>query len=305
MINKGKMSKVVYPRGRQGQDRMDKWKVEREQSINKINWNLKQPEQHKVFCSSWLTMSESLKSYSLLLASLFKHSVETEEWQLMVKMCQLWTITVINSSLSVLRTSLVAQWVKNPPTMRETWVRSLGWEDPLEGYPLQYPGLENSMDCIVRGVAKSQTQLSNSHLTSLQCPPYGIKDSILQGSVYFRWGWTLSFFCEKPALADAWHFLPSTQAQKMERMHGRFHTTMGGKRRTREDGPSAPFSLSFRKYLTFLVLIRKTTLVGRMGREMGGRFRREGIWIYLWLILADVWQKTTQFCKAIILQLKE
>ena len=28
--------------------------------------------------------------------------------------------------------SLVAQIVKNPPAMRETWVRSLGWEDPLE-----------------------------------------------------------------------------------------------------------------------------------------------------------------------------
>ena len=28
--------------------------------------------------------------------------------------------------------SLVAQMVKNPPAMRETWVRSLGWGDPLE-----------------------------------------------------------------------------------------------------------------------------------------------------------------------------
>ena len=28
--------------------------------------------------------------------------------------------------------SLVAQLVKNPPAMRETWVRPLGWEDPLE-----------------------------------------------------------------------------------------------------------------------------------------------------------------------------
>jgi len=28
--------------------------------------------------------------------------------------------------------SLVAQVVKNPPAMQETWVRSLGWEDPLE-----------------------------------------------------------------------------------------------------------------------------------------------------------------------------
>ena len=32
----------------------------------------------------------------------------------------------------VLLTSLVAQLVKNPPALRETWVRSLGWEDPLE-----------------------------------------------------------------------------------------------------------------------------------------------------------------------------
>ena len=32
-----------------------------------------------------------------------------------------------------------------------------------KGYPLQYSGLENSMDYIVCGVTKSQTQLSNSH----------------------------------------------------------------------------------------------------------------------------------------------
>ena len=29
-------------------------------------------------------------------------------------------------------TSRVAQMVKHLPTMQETWVRSLGWEDPLE-----------------------------------------------------------------------------------------------------------------------------------------------------------------------------
>ena len=28
--------------------------------------------------------------------------------------------------------SLLAQMVKNPPAVREAWVRSLGWEDPLE-----------------------------------------------------------------------------------------------------------------------------------------------------------------------------
>ena len=42
---------------------------------------------------------------------------------------------------------MVAQTVKNLPAMQETWVLSLGWEDPLEegqhGNPLQYSCLEN------------------------------------------------------------------------------------------------------------------------------------------------------------------
>jgi len=33
-----------------------------------------------------------------------------------------------------------------------------------KGYPLQYSGLEISMDCIVHGVTKSWTRLSNFHL---------------------------------------------------------------------------------------------------------------------------------------------
>ena len=59
---------------------------------------------------------------------------------------------------------LVAQTVENLPAMQETWLRSLGWEDPLEkekATPLQDSGLETSMDCLVQGVTKSWTQLSN------------------------------------------------------------------------------------------------------------------------------------------------
>ena len=41
-----------------------------------------------------------------------------------------------------------------------------------------------------------------------------------------------------------------------------------------------------------------------MGWEVGGRFKRKGTWVYLWLIHVDVWQKPTEYCKAIILQLK-
>ena len=34
--------------------------------------------------------------------------------------------------LKQVHASLVAQMIKNPPAIWETWVRSLGWEDPLE-----------------------------------------------------------------------------------------------------------------------------------------------------------------------------
>ena len=36
----------------------------------------------------------------------------------------------------------------------------------------------------------------------------------------------------------------------------------------------------------------------------GGRFKRDGTYVYRWLIHAITWQKPTQYCKAIILKLK-
>ena len=56
--------------------------------------------------------------------------------------------------------SLLAQLVKNPPAMWDTWVHSLGWEDLLEKGKATHSsnsGPENSMDCVVHGVAKNQT----------------------------------------------------------------------------------------------------------------------------------------------------
>ena len=62
--------------------------------------------------------------------------------------------------------SLVAQTVKNPPTMRETWVLSPGWEDPVEkgmatvfawGIPMD----RGARRATVHGVVKSWTQLSD------------------------------------------------------------------------------------------------------------------------------------------------
>ena len=107
------------------------------------------------------------------------------------------TIALISHS------SLIAQLVKNPPAMQETWFDSWVWKihwrrDRLptsvflgfpcgsagkesacnigdlgsipglgrypgegNGYPLQYSGLENSMECTVHGVTKSLTRLSD------------------------------------------------------------------------------------------------------------------------------------------------
>ena len=55
--------------------------------------------------------------------------------------------------------------VKNPPAMRETWVRFLGWEDPLEeGMAIhssilawRIPKDRGAWQAAVHGVAKSQT----------------------------------------------------------------------------------------------------------------------------------------------------
>ena len=41
-----------------------------------------------------------------------------------------------------------------------------------------------------------------------------------------------------------------------------------------------------------------------MGREVGGRFKREGTCVCLWLIHVDVWQKPSLEYKVITLQLK-
>ena len=64
--------------------------------------------------------------------------------------------------------SLVAQLVKNPPAVQETWVRFLGWEDPLEKgkatHSVFWP--REFMDCIAHRVTESRIRLSNFHFLS-------------------------------------------------------------------------------------------------------------------------------------------
>ena len=64
----------------------------------------------------------------------------------------MWTKIKTGEAHLFLRASPVAQKVKNLPAAQETWVQSLGQEDPPEKgmatptSPLQYSCLENSMD---------------------------------------------------------------------------------------------------------------------------------------------------------------
>ena len=61
--------------------------------------------------------------------------------------------------------------VKNLPAMQETWVRSLGWEDPLEEEMTTHssilawkiPWTEEADGLQSMGVAKSRTQLNDFH----------------------------------------------------------------------------------------------------------------------------------------------
>ena len=62
--------------------------------------------------------------------------------------------------------SLVVQLVKNLPAMRETWVQSLGWEEPLEKGNATHSSIL-AWRITVHGVTKSQAQLGDFHsLTS-------------------------------------------------------------------------------------------------------------------------------------------
>ena len=66
-------------------------------------------------------------------------------------------IYIYYSSPIYIKTSLVAQLVKNPPAMWETWVRSLGWEDPLE------KGMATHSSILAWGILWTVQRVTNSY----------------------------------------------------------------------------------------------------------------------------------------------
>ena len=77
-----------------------------------------------------------------------------------------------------------------------------------KGYPLQYPGLENFMDCRVHGVAKSQTHLSNFDLTS-EAPEKNVRSATVDGLLNISQDW------DRPLTLQGYviHFCPRFQSK--------------------------------------------------------------------------------------------
>ena len=61
----------------------------------------------------------------------------------------------IGYPLQYSRASLVAQLVKNLPVVQETWVQSLGWEDPLEKGKATHPSI---LSWRIPGTVQSMSQ---------------------------------------------------------------------------------------------------------------------------------------------------
>ena len=81
----------------------------------------------------WRILIESFYSY-IFLSILYKCGTG---FFIVFLFCFLWNEPphlriIIYSPIKMTGTSLVAQLLKNPPLMQETWVRSQGWDHPLE-----------------------------------------------------------------------------------------------------------------------------------------------------------------------------
>ena len=68
--------------------------------------------------------------WAVLIVGKINNKVKVKVTQLCLTLCYPMDYTGV---------ALVAQLVKNPPAMQETWVQSLGWEDHLEKERLPTP----------------------------------------------------------------------------------------------------------------------------------------------------------------------
>ena len=105
------------------------------------------------------------------------------------KVFQCFHFFPIGNPLQYSWASMVAQLVKNPPAMWETWVQSMGWEDPLEKgkatHSSFWPGESHGRRNLV-GYSPRGHRVGHDWATSLICHEVGLNAMIL---VF----WTLNF----------------------------------------------------------------------------------------------------------------
>ena len=121
------------------------------------------------FCGkeNWVNLNKLIAS---LIAQLVKNPPAIQETPGLIPGSGRPTGEGIRYPLQYSWASLVAQLANNPPAMLETWVWSLGWEDPLRKGKATHSSILAWRipwtDCIVHGVAKSWSWLSDFHFTS-------------------------------------------------------------------------------------------------------------------------------------------
>ena len=102
----------------------------------------------------------------------------------------------------------MTQLVKNLPATWETWVWSLGWEDPPEKETATHSSiLAWRMDCLVHGVTKSRTGLSDLHF---HFPPIDSKVYLGRKHFSFFWPWILYLMVSSPLTHQAWSWFQAS-----------------------------------------------------------------------------------------------
>ena len=104
--------------------------------------------------------TQNVKSLGTVILKTRKRSEQIENQQVFLSKQEDWSHRE-NSHPSSPRASLVVQLVKNLPAMQETWVWSLGWEDPLEKGKATHSSI---LAWRIQSMgSQSQTQLSDIH----------------------------------------------------------------------------------------------------------------------------------------------
>ena len=124
--------------------------------------------------------------------------------------------------------------------------------------------------------------------------------------------WGMASHSSILACRDPWIEEP-LQSRRLQRIrhwnkHTNTHThTIFQKCKHLRRFSNAYFNILFQRLKRIHYVITADNLERYEGdwQEVWGRFKREGIYAHLWLIHVDVWQKSNQYCKAIINQLKK